>query len=161
MLLSAFPRSCFFFCWRQDEPYAWEAREFLRRKLVGQEVTVVLDPANNNNNLHLGYVLLGNLFSWYRYIEEKITIFNAGNENISETLVSEGLATVRARLPDDRKKLKELEEKAKLAQKNIWDESSKPLVCISKGILFNQVIFNFLLACSGLERIASWYAGFC
>lgn len=77
------------------------------------------------------------------------------DENITESLVSEGLASVRGRIPDDRKKLTELEEKAKLAQKNIWDESSKHLVR-STSIFIEKVLTSyFCSARPGLEGAAS------
>lgn len=45
----------------KDEPFAWEAREFLRKKLIGQEVTAVVEksPNTTTGTRDYGYILLG------------------------------------------------------------------------------------------------------
>lgn len=62
-----------------DEPWAFQAREFLRKKLIGKEVcfTVEIKTALGRE---YGMVYLGR---------------DTSGENIAETLVNEGLATVR------------------------------------------------------------------
>lgn len=42
----------------KDEPYAWEAREFLRRKLIGQDVTFATEKSVNSPRTY-GTVWLG------------------------------------------------------------------------------------------------------
>lgn len=42
----------------KDEPYAWEAREFLRKKLIGQDVSFITEKSMNTNRTY-GIVLLG------------------------------------------------------------------------------------------------------
>lgn len=42
----------------KDEPYAWEAREFLRKKLIGQDVTFVMEKSINSTRAY-GTVWLG------------------------------------------------------------------------------------------------------
>jgi len=42
----------------KDEPYAWEAREFLRRKLIGQDVTFATEKSVNTARTY-GTVWLG------------------------------------------------------------------------------------------------------
>lgn len=42
----------------KDEPYAWEAREFLRKKLIGQDVSFVTEKSINTNRTY-GTVWLG------------------------------------------------------------------------------------------------------
>lgn len=42
----------------KDEPYAWEAREFLRRKLIGQDVTFATEKSVNTGRSY-GTVWLG------------------------------------------------------------------------------------------------------
>lgn len=42
----------------KDEPYAWEAREFLRRKLIGQDVTFATEKTVNTARTY-GTVWLG------------------------------------------------------------------------------------------------------
>lgn len=63
----------------KDEPWAWEAREFLRKKLVGQKVSFTAEKIPNAN-MEKGIIYLGE---------------NALGENINELMVSEGLVTIR------------------------------------------------------------------
>lgn len=42
----------------RDEPYSWEAREFLRKKLIGQDVAFVTEKSVNTNRTY-GTVWLG------------------------------------------------------------------------------------------------------
>lgn len=42
----------------KDEPYAWEAREFLRKKLIGEEVWFTAEKPPNVNREY-GTVYLG------------------------------------------------------------------------------------------------------
>ena len=61
-------------------PYYWEAREFLRTKLIGQKVSVVVDyiqPASDN------------------FPEKVCGTVMSGGINIAEALISKGLATVQ------------------------------------------------------------------
>lgn len=94
----------------KDEPYAWEAREFLRKKLVGNEVYFTSEKpvATTTWTGEYGVVYLG---------KDQATA-----ENITESLVSEGLAKVRdaARNAPALKRLVELEEVAKQQSKGIW-----------------------------------------
>ncbi|XP_012287333.1 staphylococcal nuclease domain-containing protein 1 [Orussus abietinus] len=97
---------------QKDEPYAWEAREYLRKKLIGQHVTFTLEKSTNNNK-------------WYGVIY----LPKDGNnkENITESLVSEGLVSVKRdgiRNPSPELiKLQELEDAAKTAGKGKWSNS--------------------------------------
>lgn len=96
----------------KDEPFAWEAREFLRKKLVGQEVMVKYDKGNERNNRVYGCIYLG---------KDPNTA-----ENLMNSLVSEGLATVRdnARQVPELAQLIELEEAAKAAKKGRWSPNA-------------------------------------
>ena len=73
-----------------DVPYMYEAREFLRKKLIGKKVQVVVDyiqPASGNN-----------------LPERCCCTVTIGGSNIAEALVSKGLATVvRYRQDDDKR----------------------------------------------------------
>ena len=94
----------------KDEPYAWEAREFLRKKLIGQDVTFVMEKSINTTRAY-GTVWLGK---------------DKNGENVAETLVSEGLVTVKkdTRNPSaEQIRLTELENAAKQAKKGKWSES--------------------------------------
>ncbi|KAK7868266.1 hypothetical protein R5R35_000663 [Gryllus longicercus] len=88
----------------KDEPYAWEAREFLRKKLVGEEVLFTLENSPNTTREY-GSVYLG----------KDITT----GENVTELLLAEGLASVRdsVRQTAEGKRLAEIEEAAKSAGK--------------------------------------------
>ena len=62
-----------------DIPFMWEAREFLRKKLINSNVHVTIDyiqPANND------------------YPEKMCGTVTIGGVNIAEALVARGLATV-------------------------------------------------------------------
>ncbi|XP_031777766.1 tudor staphylococcus/micrococcal nuclease isoform X2 [Nasonia vitripennis] len=98
----------------KDEPYAWEAREFLRKKLIGQEVCFIEEKSNNNNRIY-GRVWLGK---------------DQTGPNVTELLVSEGLVTVKrdTRISSpELTKLQELEDQAKNAGKGKWSSEDKSL----------------------------------
>lgn len=64
-----------------DEPYAWDSREYLRQKLVGQFVTFVRDITATSGRDH-GRIYLGGTSP-------------ADAENVAEGAVSAGLLEVR------------------------------------------------------------------
>jgi len=88
----------------KDEPWAWEAREFVRKKLIGKDVWFSVEYKVPSGREY-GVVVLGK--------------DPESGENITEALVSEGLASVRDG-KSDVSRLQELEEKAKSAQKGKW-----------------------------------------
>ncbi|KAF0029757.1 hypothetical protein F2P81_018862 [Scophthalmus maximus] len=93
-----------------DEPWAFQAREFLRKKLIGKEVcfTVEIKTALGRE---YGMVYLGK---------------DTTGENIAETLVNEGFATVRREgirgNNPDQARLCELEDQSKSSKKGLWSE---------------------------------------
>ncbi|KAF7664239.1 hypothetical protein LDENG_00183980 [Lucifuga dentata] len=93
-----------------DEPFAFQAREFLRKKLIGKEVcfTVEIKTALGRE---YGMVYLGK---------------DTTGENIAESLVNEGLATVRREgirgNNPEQARLCELEDQAKASKKGMWTE---------------------------------------
>ncbi|CAD6197725.1 unnamed protein product [Caenorhabditis auriculariae] len=91
-----------------DEPFAWESREFLRKKLVGQVVTFVKDYTATSGRDH-GRVYLGGTSP-------------ADAENIAETAASEGWVEVRQGKVSDEysTRLTELQEQAKQASRGKW-----------------------------------------
>ncbi len=97
----------------KDEPWAWEAREFLRQKLIGEEVYFYAERPNNSNREY-GYVLLG---------KDQATAIN-----ITELVVSEGLVSVRSegiRQPSaELQRLIDLENQAKTAGKGRYSGSA-------------------------------------
>uniref|UniRef100_A0A3Q3FEJ7 Staphylococcal nuclease domain-containing protein 1 n=1 Tax=Labrus bergylta TaxID=56723 RepID=A0A3Q3FEJ7_9LABR len=95
-----------------DEPYAFQAREFLRKKLIGKEIcfTVEIKTALGRE---YGMVYLGR---------------DTTGENIAEALVNEGLATVRREgirgNNPDQARLCDLEDQSKASKKGMWSEGS-------------------------------------
>ncbi|ETN74249.1 nuclease-like protein [Necator americanus] len=95
-----------------DEPFAWDSREFLRKKLVGQVVTFVKEFTAASGRDH-GKVYLGGT--------------NPDNaENVTETGVAEGWLEVRpGKIADEYvTKLLELQDQAKASGKGKWGSSS-------------------------------------
>ncbi|XP_078040847.1 LOW QUALITY PROTEIN: staphylococcal nuclease domain-containing protein 1 [Augochlora pura] len=94
----------------KDEPYAWEAREFLRKKLIGKDVHFAVEKQINPNRIY-GTVWLGK---------------DQTGENVIVSLVTRGLVSVKkdTRNPSPQHaKLIELEETAKSAKRGKWSES--------------------------------------
>ncbi|CAH0703371.1 unnamed protein product [Spodoptera exigua] len=91
----------------KDEPFAWEAREYLR-KLVGREVIFTADKPPNSATREYGCVWTG---------KDPIK-----DDNVIEVLLTEGLAKVRdgGRNIPQLKRLVELEDVAKSQGKGIW-----------------------------------------
>lgn len=91
----------------KDEPYAWEAREYLRKKLVGEDVWFTFEKSANTTREY-GCIYLGNV---------------ATGEKVTESLVSEGLVSVRregVRQGPELQRLIEFEDAAKAAGKGKW-----------------------------------------
>lgn len=119
----------------KDEPWAWEAREFLRSKLIGEEVYFHSERPQNANRDY-GTIYLGS---------------DATNApNVTELLVQEGLVSVRrdnARTPSpELQRLIDLEEAAKSANKNKWSSQSSDHVREIKWTQENQRNFVDQLA---------------
>ncbi|VDM95711.1 unnamed protein product [Thelazia callipaeda] len=93
---------------KEDEPFAWESREFLRKKLVGQNVVFRCDYTTTSGREH-GRIYLGGT-----------NLENA--ENIVETCVSEGWVEVRpGRFTDTyTNSLLTLQSHAEAAKKGKW-----------------------------------------
>ncbi|KAG9280635.1 staphylococcal nuclease domain-containing protein 1 [Astyanax mexicanus] len=93
-----------------DEPWAFQAREFLRKKMIGKEVCFTVEIKTQQGREY-GMVYLGK---------------DTSGENIAESLVSEGLATVRREgirgNNPDQARLCDLEDQAKSSKKGMWSE---------------------------------------
>uniref|UniRef100_A0A1B0FKP8 Staphylococcal nuclease domain-containing protein 1 n=1 Tax=Glossina morsitans morsitans TaxID=37546 RepID=A0A1B0FKP8_GLOMM len=94
----------------KDEPWAWDSREFLREKLIGQEVTFSYEKPPNSNREY-GFVWCG----------------DETGENVVQTMVKEGLVTVRRESrpsepykQEELQKLIELEDQAKHVGRGKW-----------------------------------------
>ncbi|XP_063402953.1 staphylococcal nuclease domain-containing protein 1-like [Mytilus trossulus] len=97
----------------KDEPFAWEAREFLRKKLIGKEIVFVKEYEVPGTKRLYGIIYAGK---------------DTNAENITESMVSEGLVEVRrgGLKPDDvnQQRLIQLEEEAKSQGKGRWGEGA-------------------------------------
>ncbi|GFS55544.1 staphylococcal nuclease domain-containing protein 1 [Trichonephila inaurata madagascariensis] len=103
----------------KDEPFAWEAREFLRKKLIGKRVCFTYEKSNKGQTAPSTPAP-----NERKPSREYGIVYNGTDtsaENVAESLVSEGLATPRhgARNNEYVQKLIELEEAAKAAAKGI------------------------------------------
>ncbi|XP_062850728.1 staphylococcal nuclease domain-containing protein 1 isoform X3 [Trichomycterus rosablanca] len=92
-----------------DEPWAFQAREFLRKKMIGKEVCFTVFKAPQGREY--GTVYLGK---------------DTSGENVAELLVAEGLATVRREsirgTNPEQARLCDLEDQAKASKKGMWSE---------------------------------------
>lgn len=95
-----------------DEPFAWDAREWLRQKLVGQFVTFVRDFTASSGRDH-GRIYIGGTSP-------------SDAENVTETGVTAGFLEPRAgKIADDyTTRLLELMEQAKSAGRGKWSSSA-------------------------------------
>ncbi|XP_064490231.1 staphylococcal nuclease domain-containing protein 1-like [Ornithodoros turicata] len=92
----------------KDEPFAWEAREFLRKKLVGKEVAFAVEYKVPSTSREYGVVYLGK---------------DSTGENVTESLVEAGLVEVRrsgGNKGESFQRLCDLEDKAKSAGLGKW-----------------------------------------
>jgi staphylococcal nuclease domain-containing protein 1 len=92
----------------QDEPFAWEAREYLRKKLVGKEVCFTVEYKSGSGK-EFGFVYTGK--------------DNSG-ENVTESLIAEGLVDLKRTglkaNDENHARLVQLEDSAKAALKGKW-----------------------------------------
>ncbi|KAK3517979.1 hypothetical protein QTP70_029100 [Hemibagrus guttatus] len=93
-----------------DEPWAFQAREFLRKKMIGKEVCFTVEFKTQQGREY-GVLYLGK---------------DTSGENIAESLVAEGLATVRREgirgTNPEQARLCDLEDQAKASRKGLWSE---------------------------------------
>ncbi|XP_056093362.1 staphylococcal nuclease domain-containing protein 1 isoform X1 [Rhinichthys klamathensis goyatoka] len=93
-----------------DEPWAFQAREFMRKKVIGKEVCFTVENKTPQGREY-GIVYLGR---------------DTSGENIAESLVAEGLAAVRREgirgNNPEQARLCDLEDQAKSVKKGLWSE---------------------------------------
>ena len=106
-----------------DIPFMFEAREFLRKKLIGQQVRVVVDYVQAAREAVAGEA---------GFPEKTCCTITIGGVNVAEALVSKGLATVvRYAAGNDQRSSKydELlmaEQKAEKSGKGMFDKKNVP-----------------------------------
>lgn len=94
----------------QDEPFAWESREFLRKKCIGKEVTFKVDYTVSAINREFASVFVG-------------------DTNLALAVVAEGWAKVRSQGGQNNEaspflaELERLEEQAKQKGLGMWDKT--------------------------------------
>ncbi|XP_013147261.1 PREDICTED: staphylococcal nuclease domain-containing protein 1 [Papilio polytes] len=91
----------------KDEPFGWEAREFLRKKLVGKSIIFTSEKPPNATREY-GSIWIGK--------------DPTKDENVIESLLAEGLVKVResSRNFPPMKKLVEIEDAARAQGKGLW-----------------------------------------
>lgn len=93
-----------------DEPWAFQAREFMRKKVIGKEVCFTVENKTPQGREY-GMVYLGK---------------DTSGENLAESLVAEGLAAVRREgirgNNPEQARLCDLEDQAKSVKKGLWSE---------------------------------------
>ncbi|KAK7130135.1 hypothetical protein R3I94_009025 [Phoxinus phoxinus] len=93
-----------------DEPWAFQAREFMRKKVIGKEVCFTVENKTPQGREY-GMVYLGR---------------DTSGENLAESLVTEGLAAVRREgirgNNPEQARLCDLEDQAKSVKKGLWSE---------------------------------------
>ncbi|KAF7729367.1 hypothetical protein EC973_004624 [Apophysomyces ossiformis] len=132
--------------------YQFEAREFLRKKLIGKQVHVVVDyhkPAQDG------------------FEAKDCATVKLGNVNIAEQLVERGLANViRHRKDDDNRsqcydQLLLAESKAQEAQKGIYSTKEQPIVRIvdaSENAAKSRQFLSFLKRSGKLNAVVDHVA---
>jgi len=114
---------------REDEPFAWQSREHLRRKLVGKQVSYLIETKDPKSG------------------KEYATVFYA-NENVAVSLLAEGWAQLRSNVSKDRPELAplvEAQDSAEKSKRGLWnkDEGEKHKRPLDKEInttsLFDSV----------------------
>ncbi|CAH1250586.1 staphylococcal nuclease domain-containing protein 1-like [Branchiostoma lanceolatum] len=110
----------------KDEPFAWEAREFLRKMVVGKEICFTVEYKVPGTGREYGCLYVG---------KDPQT-----GKNVTEALVNEGLVEVRRggiKPSDDQAKLCDLEDTAKSNSKGKWAPDAQSHVRDVKWALEN------------------------
>jgi len=100
----------------EEEPYGWEAREFLRKKVVGKEV--LFTEENSTTTRNYGCI----------YLPPDPSVRDIAQcENITTTMISEGFVRVREtnRQTDEQLLYRSLSEEARGHQKGVHNEVNK------------------------------------
>lgn len=115
----------------KDEPFAWEAREFLRKKLVGKEVIFKAEKPPNSATREYGTVWAGK--------------DPTKDENMTEALLAEGLVKVRdgGRNIPQLKRLVEIEDAAKSQGKGVWGTDLQVILFYNSFYCTCAVYFAF------------------
>jgi staphylococcal nuclease domain-containing protein 1 len=108
----------------QDEPYAWASREFLREKVIGKQVTFIVESVNPTSNRESGSV-------------------HFNGENLSKVMAAAGLAKLRTpgpneTKPEDFEDIVAAEASAQSVTKGMWDTSKASMTAAIRNIPANE-----------------------
>uniref|UniRef100_A0A8D9BSS8 Staphylococcal nuclease domain-containing protein 1 n=1 Tax=Cacopsylla melanoneura TaxID=428564 RepID=A0A8D9BSS8_9HEMI len=135
-----------------DVPWLYEAREFLRTRLIGKKVTISEDYTQDARD---------------KFPEKKCVSVFVGQENIAEALLSKGLATcVRYREDEENKsphyeKLRQAEDKAEKSLVGVWakkDVSVHRVNDVSTDGARAKAMFPSLQRFSSIEGVVEFVA---
>lgn len=109
-----------------SEPYAWEAKEYLSKRLIGQEVVYKSEYTKSGGAGPAGAPAAASTFGGSA--NKEFGIIYLGEENVVETMVAEGLLEVRRTKAESPvlQQLIEAEEAAKQAGKGKWSSQPAP-----------------------------------
>ena len=136
-----------------DIPYMFEAREFLRKKLIGQNVHVIVDfiqPASDDG-----------------YPEKICGTITIGGVNVAEALVSKGLASVvRYSAGNDQRSshyddLLAAEEKAKKSSKGLHstkNNSGRRIADLAGDVTKSKQFLPFLQRAGRMQGVVEFVA---
>ncbi|CAG0893449.1 unnamed protein product [Cyprideis torosa] len=128
----------------QDEPFAWEARENLRKRLVGQVVCFVFEYQVPSSGREFGVVYLG---------KDPET-----GENVAEQLLSEGLVSVRREglRGDEGQSYCQIEDEAKANEKGRWGPDAHLHVRHIKSNIENPRAFVDKMAGKQIDAVVEY-----
>lgn len=135
-----------------EVPWLYEAREFLRTRLIGKKVNISEDFVQEPRD---------------KFPEKKCVSVFIGQENIAEALVSKGLATVvRYREDEENKsphyeKLRQAEEKAEKSLVGLWNKKDIPVHRVndvSTDSARAKAMFPSLQRTSSIEGVVEFVA---
>jgi len=140
-----------------DVPFMFEAREFMRKKLIGQNVHVIVDyiqpPSEDNNG--------------YSYPEKICGSVTIGGVNVAEALVSKGLATVvKYKAGDDQRSshfddLLSAEDKAKKSAKGMHStkgNTGRRIADLSGDVNKSKQFLPFLQRAGRMQAVVEFVA---
>lgn len=109
-----------------SEPYAWEAKEYLAKRLIGQEVVYRSEYTKSGGAQPTSSATAGGAFGGNA--NKEFGIIYLGEENIVETMLSEGLLEVRRTKAESPvlQQLIDAEEAAKASGKGKWSSQAAP-----------------------------------
>ena len=105
----------------EDEPFAWEAREFLRKKIGGKEVLFAEEAIIGGRSYGNIYIPPPDFNNSDNQKVEDISIF----EDVRKAMILAGLVTIRASRHPDMDVLRALEEEARTNLAGLHSEESR------------------------------------